>query len=145
MSWVRLYSGPGPPHYREFTITPRHKTLGRTPLGEWSARCGDRYLITHNTPKRPASMPPGGIRTHSTRKRAAPDPCLREKSERTDEDKTFVLSLVPGFNKNWNMIRSTEQRWKCWALWDKQKKYGVSVTICAVFYRNDFFIKDIRL
>jgi len=25
-------SGPGPPHYREFTITFRNATLGRTPL-----------------------------------------------------------------------------------------------------------------
>ena len=24
----------GPPHYRGFTITPRHTTLGRTPLDE---------------------------------------------------------------------------------------------------------------
>ena len=27
-------SGPGPPHYRSLTITLRHTTLGRTPLGE---------------------------------------------------------------------------------------------------------------
>jgi hypothetical protein len=26
--------GPGPPHYRDFTITLRHTTLGRTPLDE---------------------------------------------------------------------------------------------------------------
>jgi hypothetical protein len=31
-------SGPGPPHYRGFTITLRHITLGRTPLDEGSAR-----------------------------------------------------------------------------------------------------------
>jgi hypothetical protein len=29
-------SGPGRPHYRGFTITLRHTTLGRTPLDEWS-------------------------------------------------------------------------------------------------------------
>jgi hypothetical protein len=27
-------SGPGPPHYRGFTIILRHTTLGRTPLDE---------------------------------------------------------------------------------------------------------------
>jgi hypothetical protein len=27
-------SGPGPPHYRGFTITLRHTTVGRTPLDE---------------------------------------------------------------------------------------------------------------
>ena len=30
--------GPGPPHYRGFTITLRHMTLGWTPLDEWSTR-----------------------------------------------------------------------------------------------------------
>jgi len=35
------------PHYRGYTITPRHATLGRTPPNEWSARRrGD--LTTHN-------------------------------------------------------------------------------------------------
>jgi hypothetical protein len=32
-------SGPGPPHYRGFTITFRHTTLDRTPLDEESAWC----------------------------------------------------------------------------------------------------------
>jgi hypothetical protein len=44
-------SGPGPPHYRGFTIT-----LGRTPLDEWSARRRDLYVTTHNTHKRQTSM-----------------------------------------------------------------------------------------
>jgi hypothetical protein len=30
-------SGSGPPHYRGFTITFRHATIGRTPLDDWSA------------------------------------------------------------------------------------------------------------
>jgi hypothetical protein len=38
---------PGPPHYRGFTITLRHTTLGRTPLDELSARRRDLYLTTH--------------------------------------------------------------------------------------------------
>jgi len=37
-------SGTGPPHYRGFTITPRHTTVGRTPLEEWSVRYRDLYL-----------------------------------------------------------------------------------------------------
>ena len=40
---ARPPSGPGPPH-RGFMITPRHTTLGRTPLDEWSARRRDLYL-----------------------------------------------------------------------------------------------------
>jgi hypothetical protein len=39
--------GPRPPHYRGFTITLRHTTLGRTPLDEWSAR--HRDLWQHKT------------------------------------------------------------------------------------------------
>jgi hypothetical protein len=34
---VTSSSGPRPPYYRGFTITLRHTTLGRTPLGELSA------------------------------------------------------------------------------------------------------------
>jgi hypothetical protein len=49
--------GLGPPHYRGFTITLRHTTLGRTPLDEWSARRTDLYLTRHNTHKRQTSMP----------------------------------------------------------------------------------------
>jgi hypothetical protein len=55
-------SGPGPPHYRGFTITLRHTTLGRTPLDEWSARRRDLYLRTHDTHKRQTSMSPAGFK-----------------------------------------------------------------------------------
>ena len=44
--------GQGPPHYRSFTTTLRHTTLGRTPLDEWSARRRELYLTAHNTHKR---------------------------------------------------------------------------------------------
>ena len=42
--------GPGPPHYRGFTITLRHITLGWGPLDEWSARRRDLLMTTPNTP-----------------------------------------------------------------------------------------------
>jgi hypothetical protein len=48
---------PRPPHFRGFTITPRHITLGRTPLDEWPAQRRDLHLTTHNTHKRQTSMP----------------------------------------------------------------------------------------
>ena len=41
--WRNSPSGPGPPHYRGFTIILRHTTRGRTPLHEWSARRIDLY------------------------------------------------------------------------------------------------------
>ena len=36
-------------------------TIGRIPLGEWSARRRDLYLTTHNTHNRQTSMPPVGF------------------------------------------------------------------------------------
>jgi hypothetical protein len=53
--------GPGPPHYRDFAITLRHTTLGRTPLDEWSAWRGELYLTTHNIRKRQTSVLPAGF------------------------------------------------------------------------------------
>jgi hypothetical protein len=52
---------PGPPHYRGFTITLRHTTLGNTALDGWWARRRDLYLTIHNNHKRQASMPPAGF------------------------------------------------------------------------------------
>jgi hypothetical protein len=55
-------SGPGPLHYRGFTITHfRHTTLGRTHLDEGPASRRDLYLTTHNTHKRQTSVPPAGF------------------------------------------------------------------------------------
>jgi len=41
--------------------TQRRTTVGRTPLDEWSARCRDLYLTTHNTHNRQTSIPPVGF------------------------------------------------------------------------------------
>jgi hypothetical protein len=49
-------SGPGPPHYRGFTIT-----LDRTPLDERSGRRKDLYLTTHKSHNRQTSMPAAGF------------------------------------------------------------------------------------
>ena len=59
--------------------TQRRTTVGRTPLDERSARRRDLYLTTHNTHDRQTSMPPGGIRTHDLRKRAAAELRLRPR------------------------------------------------------------------
>jgi hypothetical protein len=42
-------SRPRPLHCQGFTITLRHTTLVRTPLGEWSVHHGDLYLITQHS------------------------------------------------------------------------------------------------
>jgi hypothetical protein len=66
--------GPGPPHYRGFTITLRPTTLSRTLLDEWSAPRRDLYLTTHNTHKRQISIPPAGFEPAIP---AAADPRIR--------------------------------------------------------------------
>ena len=42
--------------------TQRRSTVGRTPLGEWSARRRDLYLTTLGTHNRQISMPPVGFK-----------------------------------------------------------------------------------
>jgi hypothetical protein len=54
--------GPGPPHYRGFTITLRHTALGSTSLDDWWACRRDLHLTTHNTHTRQTSMPPAGFK-----------------------------------------------------------------------------------
>jgi hypothetical protein len=41
--------------------TRRHTTVGRTPLDEWSARCRDLCVTTHNTHNIQTSMPLVGL------------------------------------------------------------------------------------
>ena len=71
-------SGPGPPHYRCFTITLRHNIFGWFPLDERSSRRRDLYLTTHNTHKKDVHAP-GGVRRRSPSKRAAADPHIRAR------------------------------------------------------------------
>ena len=54
-------SEPRFPYYREFVVTHRHTTFGRTPLDEWSARRRDLYLTTQKIHKRETSTPPVGF------------------------------------------------------------------------------------
>ena len=51
-------SGPEPPHYRGFTISLIHMTIGSISLDEWSVRCIDVYRTTHNTHMRQNFRPP---------------------------------------------------------------------------------------
>jgi hypothetical protein len=70
-------SGPGPPHYRGFTITLRHTTLGRTPLDEWSAHA-ETSTWQHTTLTTDIHAC-AGIRTRHPSKRAAADRRLRPR------------------------------------------------------------------
>jgi len=69
-------SGLRSPHYRDFVITLKHSTLGKSPLEEWSARRRDLYLKKHNTHKRGISIPLWDSNPQS-QERAAADPRLR--------------------------------------------------------------------
>jgi len=51
--WHNSPSGPRPTHYRGFTVTIRHTTLGGTPLDEWSARRRDFYLTSNTDMRQP--------------------------------------------------------------------------------------------
>jgi hypothetical protein len=50
--------------FPKFMNHTRRTTFGRTPLDEWSARCRDPYLKTHNTHNRQTIHVPGGIRAY---------------------------------------------------------------------------------
>ena len=53
---------PGPPHFRDCTITLRHAALSRSSLDECSDRRGDLYLTIHNTHRRQTHpCPPAGF------------------------------------------------------------------------------------
>jgi len=57
-------SGPGTPRYeasRLHTITPHHTTIDMTTPDEWSVRCRDLYLKTHNIIKKKTFMTPAGF------------------------------------------------------------------------------------
>jgi hypothetical protein len=54
---------PGPPHYRGFTITLGHTTVGRTPLDEGPARRRDLYLARHNNHNRQTNISPPEFET----------------------------------------------------------------------------------
>jgi len=88
-------SGPGPPHYRRFTITFRHNAIGRTPLDKWSARRGELWQHTTITIDIHA---PGGIRTCNPRERAAADPRLRPRGSASIiykwQKKVFIIEFA---------------------------------------------------
>jgi hypothetical protein len=61
-SWLYFHNADLAASFSRFLDhTQRHATFGRTPLDEWSIRCRDLYLTTHNTHNRQTSMPPVGF------------------------------------------------------------------------------------
>jgi hypothetical protein len=66
-------------------------TVGRNPLDEWSARCRDLYLTTHNTHNRQHIQAPGGIRTHDLSRRAAADLRLRPRGHWNQHNINYLV------------------------------------------------------
>jgi hypothetical protein len=91
-------SGPGPPHYRGFTITLNdphthtHRFL-RTPLDEWSARRRD-YLTTHNTQQQRDIHGTGAIRIRNPSKRTTADSRLRPPGNRYRQNDSAYKSNI---------------------------------------------------
>ena len=88
-------SGPGPPHYRNFMITLRHTTIGRTPLDEWSAqrRYSDNTRLSQEADIHVCGNP---------RKRVAADPLLRprghlDRRQPQRRSKTITSYSTPRF------------------------------------------------
>jgi hypothetical protein len=75
--------------------TQRRTTVGRIPLGEWSARRGDLYLTTHISGHRQTSMP-RWVGTHNLSRRTAADIRLRPRAH---WDRTGVRKLF-----EWNYL-----------------------------------------
>jgi hypothetical protein len=65
-------------HYRDFTITLRHTTLGWAPLDEGSVPRRDLYLATHDTHKR-HTYPCPRRDSNPQSQRATADPRLRSR------------------------------------------------------------------
>jgi hypothetical protein len=107
LSWYIVFfhgttapSGPGPPHYRGFTITIRHTTFGRTSLDKWSASSRDLYMTTHNTRHTQENInTTGGILTHNPSKRTATDPRLRPSGHWNRRFISLISSILHVFVK----------------------------------------------
>ena len=98
VNWTRYFlpchnspNGARPPHYRGFTSTLRHTTLGKTSLDEWWAWRRDLYLTTHNTHKRQVSMPPAEFEPAiSASERTQTNACERAA---TGNGATYLVTL----------------------------------------------------
>jgi hypothetical protein len=113
-------SGPRPPHYRGFTITLRHTTLGRTPLDILSQR-----PLPDNTQhsQRTVIHANGGIRTNNPSKRVAVDTRLRPHSH---WDRPKNNTLTPNQTKKDNQTsKYFYDTRRC--LWRQQAAHEVHV------------------
>jgi len=112
------HSGPEHPHYRGFTITLRHTTLGRTPLAEWSARRRELYVTTHNIRNRQTSMTPAGLEPA--------DPRLRPRGH-WDRPEDVFASFIIDYPSIFEVLRKRVST---------MQPAGLSLTISVYFFTS---------
>jgi hypothetical protein len=91
-------NGPRPPHYGGFTITPRHTTIGRNPLKEWSAWRRDLSLTKHRSLGTDLNAP-AGVRNRNPSKRAAASLRLRQRGSGIGHCYWYPVNKVAGLSK----------------------------------------------
>ena len=100
--------------------TQRRSTVGRTPLGEWSARRRDLYLRTHDTHNRQISMPPVGFEpTISAGERPQAAHLLRSWVRISPEAWIFVCCecrVLPGRGLCDELITRPEESYRMWSV-----------------------------
>jgi hypothetical protein len=127
-------SGPGPPHYRYFTIALRHITLSTTPLDEWSARHRDLYLTTNNNLKKQTSMPPWDSNPQSQQANGRrPTPYAAQPLESS----STTTSLDNNWTGNWMDLRGGHKSVEDYILFPCRgsKEHSVVQAMVRLLYR----------
>jgi len=73
--------------------TQRRITVGRNPLGDWSARRRDLYVTTHCTHTQTSIRASGGIRTHNLSRGEVADQRLRRRGHSDRQQILLVWSI----------------------------------------------------
>ena len=115
-----------------------HHTLGRTPLDEWSARCKDLYLTTHNTIARERFHAPGGILPHKPSKRAAADRRLRPRSQNGQllTNNNFKYRILTQANSQLMLLTVA-------GIWSHRQKNGKSTVLIVASVTSTFYAADV--
>jgi len=100
-------SVPGPSQYRDFTITLRHTTLGRTSLDEWSTNV-ETSTWQHITLTRDRHPRPQWDSNPQSQKASATHPSLRRRSHwdrlgATCRESNHTFQLKTSHHTDWNI------------------------------------------
>jgi hypothetical protein len=118
--------------------TQRRNTVGRTPLDEWSARCRELYLTTHDTLTTEKYPCPGGSRTQYLSRRAAAGRWGKAwQRPATTRPTTFHACKARGCQGSFRLLMmDAVSPETCWASYKYEIKFWYIVTSCCIFYMN---------